>query len=262
MGDSCLKPAISIGILPWEFQGVMKQVLVITNDDQFRESLCTLLAEEGYATQVESEKARIDLLLRRSSFDLAVVDMRQDREEALAVSAQVKASAGGEGMRIIGVLPVRNEDLVVQAFRAGADDCVFEPVRMRELAARVGAVLRRGYPRPVFSRSNRVIRVGDLEIHPEEFKAYRGGSPLELTRSEYKILQALAQHPKRVYTRQQLLDYCGALKDETRGRSVDVHVRSLRIKLGDSAAMICTSRGIGYFLDPEAVHLETSAGAG
>jgi DNA-binding response OmpR family regulator len=183
------------------------------------------------------------------SIDLAVIDIQNDSERLLELCAALKRDYTIEGVRLIVILPRRDESLILSAFQSGADDCVFLPVRHRELIARIKAVLRRGFPKLEGNQRSKSIRIQDLEIQNDEFKVYVAGEPLELTRSEYNILYTLASHPKRVYSRQQLLTHCGNQRDDTKGRSIDVHVRSLRIKLGKQRDFIKTSRGIGYYLD-------------
>lgn len=236
----------------------MRRVMVISEDDAMKSELAERLAEDGYETELESDLSNIEFHARLTEFELAVVDMRKDYESGFRICEVLKRAHPVDGVRVIGILPQRDEDRVIHAFQVGIDDCVFDPVRVKELGARIKAVLRRGFPRPLMGRTTRVIRIDPLEIHHDEFKAYLSGSPMDLTRSEFIILHALASHPKRVYSRKQLLDYCGNLKGESKGRSVDVHVRSLRQKMGHHAEMIQTSRGVGYFLDQDSSHRATS----
>jgi DNA-binding response OmpR family regulator len=181
--------------------------------------------------------------------DIAVVDIGEHPEQLLELCGELKRDYTIDGVRLIVILPHRDENLILAAFRSGADDCVFRPLKHRVLIARIKAVLRRGFPKLEGSQRSKSIRILDLEIQNDEYKVYLAGEPLDLTRSEYNILYTLASHPKRVYSRQQLLTHCGSQRDDTKGRSIDVHVRSLRLKLGKERNLIKTSRGIGYYLE-------------
>lgn len=215
--------------------------------------LCDQLYEQMHLEDIRlSTEDRIHSLkkyLEQSNFDLAIIDLSEQFDEMIPLCKELKQEHFIHHVRLIVILPNRCEDKIVRAFQNGADDCVFQPVRVKELTARIKAVLRRGFVQMNGGRKGNVVRIADLEIHKEEYKAYHRGVSLELTKSEFKILYALASNPKRVYTRQQLLDQCGNLRDDSKGRSIDVHVRSLRKKIGNSADHIKTARGIGYYMD-------------
>lgn len=204
---------------------------------------------EDFKLTIERNFKNLKKQILNMEIDLAVIDLTSDTERLLPLCASLKKEHIIQGVRLIVILSDRNEDRILNAFQNGADDCVFIPLRAKELVARIKTVLRRGYPKVDAYKRSKIVRVGDLELHNDEYKAYVAGEALELTRSEYKILHILASHPKRVYTRQQLINHCGSLKDDSKGRSVDVHVRSLRLKIGLERDFIKTARGIGYYFE-------------
>jgi two-component system phosphate regulon response regulator PhoB/two-component system alkaline phosphatase synthesis response regulator PhoP len=127
----------------------------------------------------------------------------------------------------------------------GADDYVTKPFSVKELVARIHAVLRR----PPGGEAGPRIAVGTLVIDLEKFEVTAGGAKVELTATEFKILQLLASRKGRVFSRDQILDFLWGSEKAVIDRTVDVHIRNLREKLGESASLIKNIRGVGYKLE-------------
>jgi len=128
----------------------------------------------------------------------------------------------------------------------GADDYVVKPFSPRELILRIKAILRRSQSARVEPEAEEVIRIGPLRIDPGALVATLHDRPLELTATEFRLLLTLAQRRGRVQTRQELLRTVWEYEYEGYARTVDTHVRRLREKLGEAAALIETVRGFGY----------------
>ena len=137
-----------------------------------------------------------------------------------------------------------NEDAIVDAFEMGVVDYIVKPFSVRELLARVKAVFRRieDYP------AEELIVVGPITIDSENYEAFRNNEKLPLTLKEYELLKLLAESPGRVLTRDYLLDRIWGYEFYGETRTVDVHIRHIRMKLGSDASMIETVRGVGYRL--------------
>ncbi len=135
-----------------------------------------------------------------------------------------------------------SEDAIVNAFDLGAVDYIIKPFSIRELLARIRAVLRRYDNYPV----EELIRVGPITIDSDNYEALRNDQKLELTLKEYELLKLLASAPGKVLTRDYLLDRIWGYEFYGETRTVDVHIRHIRMKLGDDAHMIETVRGVGY----------------
>ena len=135
-----------------------------------------------------------------------------------------------------------SEDAIVNAFDLGAVDYIIKPFSIRELLARIRAVLRRYDNYPV----DELIRVGPITIDSDNYEAFRNDQKLELTLKEYELLKHLASAPGKVLTRDYLLDRIWGYEFYGETRTVDVHIRHIRMKLGDDAHMIETVRGVGY----------------
>lgn len=135
-----------------------------------------------------------------------------------------------------------SEDAIVNAFDLGAVDYIIKPFSIRELLARIRAVLRRYDNYPV----DELIRVGPITIDSDNYEAFRNDQKLELTLKEYELLKLLASAPGKVLTRDYLLDRIWGYEFYGETRTIDVHIRHIRMKLGDDAHMIETVRGVGY----------------
>ena len=135
----------------------------------------------------------------------------------------------------------------VEGLDAGADDYIVKPFGMMELMARVRAVLRRREP----AASPAEYRVGKLVLSPEKHEAAVAGQSVPLTMKEFSLLCLLAENEGKVLTRAYLLDQVWDLGSEPENRTLDVHIRSLRAKLGACGALIETVRGVGYRLKDE-----------
>ena len=135
-----------------------------------------------------------------------------------------------------------SEDAIVNAFDLGAVDYIIKPFSIREILARIRAVLRRYDNYPV----DELIRVGPITIDSDNYEAFRNDQKLELTLKEYELLKLLASAPGKVLTRDYLLDRIWGYEFYGETRTVDVHIRHIRMKLGDDAHIIETVRGVGY----------------
>ena len=135
-----------------------------------------------------------------------------------------------------------SEDAIVNAFDLGAVDYIIKPFSIRELLARIRAVLRRYDNYPV----DELIRVGPITIDSDNYEAFRNDQKLELTLKEYELLKLLASAPGKVLTRDYLLDRIWGYEFYGETRTVDVHIGTLRTKLARAGGLIETVRGVGY----------------
>ena len=221
-----------------------KTILLIEDDPDIvelvqynleRESYAVIAANDGESGLAEAKQRRPDLIL----LDLMLPGM-----DGLEVCRRLKAVEETRGISLI-ILTAKGEEVdVVTGLELGADDYVTKPFSPRELTARVRAVLRRSSLEQEPEREQREI--GDLVVDRVRFEARLAGEPLTLTRAEFRLLWTLVNRPGRVYTRNELAEEITAGESLIIDRNVDVHVSSIRKKLGSSSGLIATIRGVGY----------------
>ena len=218
-------------------------VLVVDDDEAIRTALERGLRLEGFAVScVDSGRAALETV-DRSPPDVIVLDVAMPDLDGVSVARTLRGN--GESLPIL-VLSARDEiDDRVAGLQAGADDYLVKPFAVRELVARLHALLRR---RPEAGPTP--LQVGDLALDPARRRARRGDRELELTRREFDLLETLARHPGIVLSRAQLLQQVLGYDFAVDGNVVDVFVGYLRRKLeaGGEVRMLHTVRGVGFVL--------------
>jgi two-component system, OmpR family, alkaline phosphatase synthesis response regulator PhoP len=225
-------------------------ILVVDDERDILELVKYNLEKEGYrVTTVASGEDALSQARTRIP-DLVVLDLMLPGVDGLEVCRRLKTDPRTIAIPIVMLTAKGTEADVVTGLELGASDYVTKPFSPRVLTARVRAVLRRGDDTESEATT---VRTGDLAIHPGRHQVLAGDSPVELTATEFRILLHLARRPGWVFTRQQLVD--AAQGDDAfagdrfvTDRSVDVHIVSLRRKLGPAGAAIETVRGVGYRL--------------
>jgi DNA-binding response OmpR family regulator len=180
--------------------------------------------------------------------DLAVLDIMLPGIDGLEICRILKSKSRTSSLPIIMLTAKATEADVVVGLELGADDYMVKPFSPRELVARVKTILRRASNK---EEHTKLIRLGSLSIDKEKFEAAVDGKKIELTTTEFKILEVLAEGQGRVYTRDQLLKKKRLWGDDklVYDRTIDVHIKNLREKLGKTGSLIKTIRGIGYKLE-------------
>lgn len=219
-----------------------KTILVVDDEASIRELLDFSLRREGYEVILAQDGPGALAALNSAKIDLVILDLMLPEIDGLEVCKTIRRSS----MVPIIMLTARDTELdKVVGLELGADDYVTKPFSPRELVSRVKAVLRRAdLPKP----SDAVISDGQLQILVDRHEVYLSGKQVYLTPKEFELLVTLAQSPGRVFTRDYLLDKVWGYDFAGGTRTVDVHVRRLRQKLGESR--IATVHGVGYKFEP------------
>ena len=223
-----------------------KSILVVYDEADIRELVQYNLAREGF--QVEGAPSGEEALrrVRQQPPDLVVLDLMLPGVDGLEVCRRLKGDRRTAEIPIV-MLTAKGEDAdVVAGLELGADDYVVKPFSPRVLLARIKAVMRRGEEPATPADDPAVLRRGGLTIDPARHMVLADGAPVALTALEMRILIALARRPGFVLTRYQIVDATQGEGVGVTDRSVDVHMVSLRRKLGQCGAMIETVRGVGY----------------
>ncbi len=225
-------------------EDVRRQLLLVEDDARVRRALRLALQDEGYAID-EAATAREGLArLDARQPDVVLLDVMLPDADGVAVCRDIRRRFD---VPVIMVTARADSQDIVAGLEAGADDYVTKPFVASELSARVRALLRRAQP----STTNQVFQLGDLEINVGECRVTHGGTPLELTRTEFRLLCELAAADGRVCTREHLLERVWEYDYFGDSRVVDVHIRRLRTKVEAEPAEprhVETVRGHGYRL--------------
>ena len=223
------------------------RILTVEDDERIRTSVKLALEDEGW--QVEEAETGEDAIstFTREPTDVVLIDIMLPGIDGFEVCRSVRRLSD---VPIIMVTARADTHDVVAGLEAGADDYLTKPFAPKELSARIRALLRRA--RPTVPGNPR-LRFGELEVVPQEGVVTRAGEPVHLTKTEFRLLVELANHPGTVFSREDLLEKVwghGVFGD---GRLVDVHVRRLRTKIEADPAdprHVVTVRGLGYKLQP------------
>jgi len=217
-------------------------VLVVEDEPNLSEVLEAYLRREGFHTERAGDGENALRLFREAKPDLILLDVMLPKVDGFEVLRQVRQI--GDTPIIMVTARVEDIDRLV-GLRMGADDYVIKPFNPPEVIERAKAVLRRARP----TDADKSLQVAGLEVDPRGMEVTVAGRPLELTLSEYRLLEHLARHPGRVFSRAELLAVCLPESDALE-RTVDAHLNSIRRKLAAAGVTdaLDTVRGAGYRL--------------
>lgn len=232
----------------------MSKVLVVEDDPSIREAVAYSLGLDGHEVSVAVDGQQALEVARESRPDAIVLDVMLPRLSGLDVCRILR----GETAAPILLLTARDAEADrVQGLELGADDYVTKPFSMRELRARVAALLRRDElsraAGPREHAQSDVITAGDLALDPTRHELRRGGVPVPLRPREFGLLEYFMRHPEQVLTRDQILETVWGMTYPGETRTVDVHVRWLREKIEEDPGeprRIQTVRSVGYKFVP------------
>ena len=226
----------------------MKKILIIEDEPNIRELVLYNLQANGYEG-IQAEDGIMGItMVHTEKPDLILLDIMLPGKNGYDICRELRSE--GNNTPII-MLTAKNEEIdKVLGLEFGADDYISKPFGIRELMARIKAVLRRyEHMTPEHTSTNEhILTIDDLEINIERHQVTVNGQSVELTLKEFELLSYLAEKRGHVVTRDQLLDKVWGIEYAGETRTVDVHIRYLRKKLGDEDKYIETVRGKGYKL--------------
>ena len=221
------------------------RLLVVEDDERIRASMRLALEDEGYEVdEAGSGETALERFAEQPA-DVVLIDLMLPGMDGFECCRQLRRTSA---VPVIMVTARTDTHDVVAGLEAGADDYVTKPFVAKELAARIRALLRRSRPDQA---GDSIVNFGDVEIEPEAGVVRRGGQEVHCTRTEFRLLCELADHPGKVLSREHLLERVWGYDYFGDGRLVDVHVRRLRTKVEPDPAnprFILTVRGMGYKL--------------
>jgi phosphate regulon transcriptional regulator PhoB len=228
-----------------EVKNMAEKILVVDDEENILELVRYNLEKEGYEVLLARDGAEALEVAQREKPDLIILDLMLPGVDGLEVCRTLRQKSN---VPILMLTAKREETDRVIGLELGADDYLTKPFSLRELLARVRAILRRTHGYEELARSQ-VISVGGLTIDPERHEVLVNGRTAELTLKEFELLSFLARHPGRVFTREELLERLWDYEFFGDTRTVDVHIRHLREKIEAdprNPKYIKTVRGVGY----------------
>lgn len=224
-------------------------VLIVDDEKDLVELVRYHLEKEGLKCLEARDGETALQLAREQTPDLMVLDLMLPGVDGLEVCRKLRKDSKTSSVAIIMLTAKAEEVDRIVGLEMGADDYMVKPFSPRELVARVKAVLRRGQGQEMPN----LTRVGMLEVDEGKHQVSIGGTVVELTLKEFDLLEALMRAHGRVLSREQIMEtvwgYSNAVDIES--RTVDVHIRRLREKLGDEQKRVVTVKGVGYRFDAE-----------
>ena len=218
------------------------KILLVDDEPDILEIVEYNLKNEGYKVYTASSGIEGVSLAKEVKPDLILLDVMMPEMDGIEACDQIRKIPSLEHT-IIAFLTARGEDYSqVAGFEAGADDYITKPVKPKVLTSRLKALLRR---RPTAGQKvPERMNLGDLTIDPERYHIELAGNVLDLPRKEFELLSLLASKPGRVFLREEIMDRIWGTSVIVGGRTMDVHIRKLREKIGDDR--IKTVKGVGY----------------
>lgn len=223
----------------------MAKILVVDDERVLVKGITFNLKNEGYQVETGYDGEEAVELAREGNFDLIILDLMMPKIDGLQACMRIREFSN---VPVI-MLTAKGEDAdKIMGFECGADDYITKPFNILELKARVRALLRRAAG--VQRSQGSLLTVGKLTLNTEERVAIRDGEPVELTAKEYDLIELLMRNPRRVYSRENLMNVVWGYTYAGDYRTVDVHIRRLREKLEENPAEpdhILTKWGVGYY---------------
>lgn len=224
-----------------------RMIYILEDDDSIRKLVVYALESQGYAAAGFGTPAEFWDAMKQAAPELVLLDIMLPQENGLSVLSKLRKNERTAQLPVIMLTAKNTEYDRAYGLDLGADDYISKPFGMMELTARVRAVLRRA-ERPAREPE---YRAGSLHMIPARREVLVDGSPVQLTFKEFELLRLLMEAKGRVLTREILMDRVWDLGADRENRTLDVHIRTLRAKLGSAGSLVETVRGVGYRLREE-----------
>lgn len=216
------------------------KILVVDDENDILEFIQYNLKKEGYEVHLAHNGQEAIDIAKKVKPDLILLDVMMPVMDGIEACKQIKSDSDLEKTFIVFLTARAEEYSEIAGFNAGADDYIAKPIKPRVLISRINAILRRKGKDQVEAK----ITVGDIVIDRETFLVYKNGVKIQLARKEFELLFLLAGKPGKVFTRDYILEKVWGDEVLVVDRTIDVHIRKLREKIGDE--YIGTVKGVGY----------------
>ena len=225
----------------------MDLIYLLEDDDSIRKLVMYALNSQGYEAKGFERPAEFWKAMGQAQPDLVLLDIMLPEEDGLSILQKLRGAAGTKKLPVIMLTAKNTEYDRVVGLDSGADDFISKPFGMMELVARVRAVLRRTESK----EENSDYQLGELFVSPKRHVVKVDGEEVALTNKEFELLCLLLEHQGMAMTRDAIMDGVWGQEFSRENRTLDVHVRTLRTKLGPAGHYIETVRGVGYKMGGE-----------
>ena len=220
-------------------------IFCVEDDNSIRELMIYVLMSSGFKAVGFPEAGALWTALEETRPELILLDIMLPGEDGISVLKKLRANPRTETIPVIMATAKGAEYDKVLGLDTGADDYLVKPFGMMEMVSRVKAVLRRCRP----AGSAKLLQAGGLVMNPEEYTVTADGQRIMLTYKEFELLRLFLSHPGIAYTREQLYEQVWKMTYMGDSRTLDMHIRTLRQKLGGYGKLIETVRHVGYRLE-------------
>jgi two-component system, OmpR family, alkaline phosphatase synthesis response regulator PhoP len=222
------------------------KILLVDDEQDILEIVGYNLSQEGYQIFTASNGKEAVSVAKKELPQLIIMDVMMPEMDGMEACEIIRKTPELQDT-VITFLTARSEDYSqVAGFDAGADDYIAKPIKPKVLVSKVQALLRR-FKNIENVSSSSTITLGSIEINREEYKIIKEGEEIILPRKEFELFYLLATKPGKVFTREEILDKVWGNEVVVGGRTIDVHIRKLREKIGDS--FFKTIKGVGYKIE-------------
>ena len=223
-----------------------QKILVVDDEPDILDLISYNLTREGYQVFTATNGRLAIEKAKEENPDLIILDVMMPVMDGIEACRLMRAMPEFKNTFVIFLTARSEEYSEIAGFHVGADDYIAKPIKPRALMSRINAILRRNSQEVVEAVSDKVT-ISDLVIDRDEFIVYRGTEKIILARKEFELLYLLASKPNKVYTREQILKSIWEDSVVVTNRTIDVHIRKLREKIGEN--YVSTVKGVGYKFD-------------
>jgi len=218
------------------------KILIVDDEPDIRELIEYNLKKEGYQVFTASNGQEAVAEAKRVLPDLIILDIMMPKMDGIEACRILRGMNEFKNTFMVFLTARSEEYSEIAGFNVGADDYIAKPIKPRALTSRINAILRRNVQSDI--ESDNKLGIGDLVIDREAFLVYQGGERVVLAKKEFELLYLLASKPGKVFTREVILKNIWEESVFVTNRTIDVHIRKLREKLGDN--YVSTVKGVGY----------------
>lgn len=224
-------------------------IYFLEDDSGIRSFVIYALNNSGFEAKGFEAPSAFYKALEENIPELLLLDIMLPEEDGISILKKLRRNEKTKSLPIIMLSARGTEYDKVSGLDSGADDYLAKPFGTMELISRIKALLRRSSSEK--EKTNEFISVGELKIYPEKHEVYSGSMKINITRKEYELLLFLVKNRGKVFSRDELLQKIWGYDFSGESRTVDVHIRTLRQKLGSAGDVIQTVRGVGYKAERE-----------